>query len=247
MIAKGFKPVIWVTAVGTAALACYMLSLRVAAERADLAGLERRIISTQQQIRALNTELGTRGRVQQLQLWNDEVLALVAPVSGQYLAGGVSLARFETRQPVLADQAEVRMASAEVPAPGAPAAPVSVQPQRAVAAAPAPAAPLRQPAMVHRASLTVEPAAPAAARAEPPRPAAAAARPPVQPARTRTASAEPAPVRAEAPPRPAAQRARPATGAPARPAARQAALLDESTLRDLGSAARAERGGGTRR
>lgn len=233
MIAKGFKPVIWVTAIGTAALACYMLSLRVAAERADLAGLEREIIATQQQIRALNTELGTRGRVQQLQHWNDEVLALVAPVSGQYLAGGVMLARFETRQPVLADQAEVRMASAEVPAAAAPAP--AVQPQRAVA--PAPAAPLRQPAMVHRASLTVAPAS-APARAEPKPPAAAAARPPAQPPRVRTVTAEPAPAPA---------RARPAAAAPARtrPAA-QASLLDERTLRDLGSAARAERGGGTR-
>ena len=63
MIARGFKPVVWVAAVGTAALGCYMLSLQVAAERAELARLERQIISTQQQIRSLQTELGTRGRV----------------------------------------------------------------------------------------------------------------------------------------------------------------------------------------
>ena len=36
MIARGFKPVAWVAAIGTAALACYMLSLQVAAERAEL-------------------------------------------------------------------------------------------------------------------------------------------------------------------------------------------------------------------
>ncbi len=230
MIARGFKPVAWVAAVGAAALGCYMLSLQVAAERADLAGLERRIVSTQQHIRALHTELGTRGRVQQLQAWNDEVLALVAPVSGQYLAGGVTLARFDTRQPVLADQAEVRMASAEVPATAAPAAPIAV-PRRAVAAAPAPA-PLQQPSMIHRASVTVAAApapAPVRARPEAVRPAAAAAGPPAQPAR------------------PAVQRARVASAEPARarPAARQAALLDDRTLRDLGSASRVERGGGT--
>lgn len=262
MIARGFKPVLWVAAVGTAALGCYMLSLQVAAERADLSRLERKIVSTQQQIRALNTELGTRGRVQQLQQWNEDVLALVAPVSGQYVQGGVSLARFEVRPPTLDDQAELRMASAETPAPAAPAAVTQAQLQRAVAVAPPAAAPLRQPAMVYRASVTLPPqppatrleprpaiatarssaqpararaasaeAAPIRSRTETPRPAAAAARPASQPARVRTASAEAAPVRA----RPEAQRSR--------PAARKPALLDDRTMRDLGSASRAERGG----
>ena len=44
MIARGFKPVVWVAAVGAAALGCYMLSLRVAAERADLTSLQHRIV-----------------------------------------------------------------------------------------------------------------------------------------------------------------------------------------------------------
>ena len=82
MIARGFKPVAWVAAVGTAALACYMLSLQVAAERAELAGIERRIVATHRAIRSLQTELGTRGRLQQLEQWNAEVLALSAPASG---------------------------------------------------------------------------------------------------------------------------------------------------------------------
>jgi serine/threonine-protein kinase len=46
----------WVAAVGTAALGCYMLSLQVAAERAELANVERRIIAARQDIRALHTE-----------------------------------------------------------------------------------------------------------------------------------------------------------------------------------------------
>ena len=37
MIGRGFKSVGWVAAVGGAALGCYMLSLQVASERADLA------------------------------------------------------------------------------------------------------------------------------------------------------------------------------------------------------------------
>ncbi|HEY5712451.1 MAG TPA: hypothetical protein VIT38_11200, partial [Allosphingosinicella sp.] len=138
MIANGFKPVGWVAGVGAAALGCYMLSLQVAAERASLAGLDQRIVAARQQIRSLQTELGTRGRIQQLEAWNDEVLALSAPVSGQFVEGQVSLARFDARQASpMADTANVRMASAGSAAPApAPAAPAAVpQPQRAIAVA----------------------------------------------------------------------------------------------------------------
>jgi hypothetical protein len=118
MIARGFKPVAWVAAIGTAALGCYMLSLQVAAERADLAGIERRVLLAQQEIRSLQTELGTRGRLQQLEQWNAEVLALSAPVAGQFLESNVSLARFDARHRGLEDGVEIRLASAEVvPAP----------------------------------------------------------------------------------------------------------------------------------
>ena len=37
MMARGFKPVGWVAGVAAAALGCYMLSLNVASERAELA------------------------------------------------------------------------------------------------------------------------------------------------------------------------------------------------------------------
>ena len=63
MMARGFRPVGWVAALGAAALGCYMLSLRVASERADLARLDRKIIATQQNIRTLQTEVGTRSRI----------------------------------------------------------------------------------------------------------------------------------------------------------------------------------------
>ena len=103
MIARGFKPVAWVAAIGTAALGCYMLSLRVASERAELAGLERRIVNTQKSIRSLQTELDTRGRVTQLQQWNDEILALAPPSAGQFLDSQMMLARFEV-QPAPGDR-----------------------------------------------------------------------------------------------------------------------------------------------
>lgn len=207
MMASGFKPVGWVAAVGGAALGCYMLSLQVAAERADVTSLDRRIVAARQQIRSLQTELGTRGRLQQLEAWNDDVLALAAPGSGQFLEGDVSLARFEMREPqVGAQTAEVRLASADVPVAPAPATAVPAPahaapapaPQRAVAerSAVAPQPPIAQP-VVRRISLsTVPEAAPATTSATP----APRARPATEPAK----SLRPAPT---------TERSRPTTGA----------------------------------
>ena len=153
MMAHGFKPVGWVAAVATAALGCYMLSLNVASERADLAKVERQIIATKQDIRSLQTELGTRGRMAQLEQWNSDVLALSAPASTQFVADEVTLARFDTHAPTLDDRAEVRMASADI----MPSAPRAVEAPVVVASAPAPAAAMEQRQMVHRASMTIDP------------------------------------------------------------------------------------------
>ena len=181
MIAKSFKSVGWVAGVAAAAIGCYILSLKVAAERAELASVERRIVATHQAIRNLQTELGTRGRMTQLESWNAEVLALSAPVAGQFVENEVVLARLETRtQPLDEAAAQVRMASAET-------GPAQPAPQRAVAAAPAPA----PQAVVRRASLTTEAPRPRS-EPEPRRAPAASARTP-RPARPRTP-----PVRASA-------------------------------------------------
>jgi len=182
MIARGFKPVAWVAAVGSAALGCYMLSLQVAAERAELAGLERRIVEARQDIRALQTELGTRGRLSQLERWNAEVLALSAPVAGQFLESNLSLARFDAYRPPAAPESEVRLASAE-------AAPAASPPPPPLATASAAQRPGLRLAVAELA------------------PAAAAAPPEVQRAGLETA---PAPVRrlaASAPPAAAPARA----------------------------------------
>ncbi|HEV2746220.1 MAG TPA: hypothetical protein VGW34_02855 [Allosphingosinicella sp.] len=114
MIARGFKPVGWVAAVAAAALGCYMLSLNVAAERAELAGVERNIVAAKQDIRSLQTELGTRGRLAQLDQWNAEVLALAAPTSAQFLRDEFTLARFDQREKTIEERAKVQMASATV-------------------------------------------------------------------------------------------------------------------------------------
>jgi hypothetical protein len=197
MIARGFKSVIWVAAVGGAALSCYMVSLRVATERNELAKVERQIIAAKRDIRSLQTELGTRGRMTQLEQWNAEVLALSAPSSAQFLKDEFTLARLYRNDPTVADRsAEMRLASADTeaakPAETAkPAAPPVVQ---AVAERPAP----QQP-MIHRASFTTA-EAPAKAKpsetpAKPKRPAAAK---PGKPEEHRIASAEPARPKPEA-------------------------------------------------
>lgn len=172
MIARGFKPVAWVGAIGTAALGCYMLSLQVAAERSELASLELRIVRTSQDIRTLQTELGTRGRLQQLEQWNSEVLALSAPVAGQFLDSGMTLARFDTTEPPAQVHEQVRLASAAT-APSVPAAPS--QPTVVQARAEVPVAAKREQTLVRRASLEISPAAkPAVTRTV----AAVAPRPP---------------------------------------------------------------------
>jgi hypothetical protein len=192
MIARGFRPVGWVAAVAAAALGCYMLSLNVAAERAELASVEREMVLAKRDIRALQTELGTRGRLQQLEHWNADVLALSAPASGQFLNDEFTLARYSEPQKSLDDSAKVRMASVDavpaqpridrnlVPAPAALDKPVLRQaslvvgeagPFTAVNAAPAKTPVVKQP--VPKAPLVkVAEAEPAAAKAAAAKPAA---------------------------------------------------------------------------
>lgn len=210
MIARGFKSVIWVATVGSAALACYMVSLRVATERNELANVERQIIEARRDIRSLQTELGTRGRMTQLEQWNAEVLALSAPTSQQFLKDEFTLARLYRNDPTVAERsAEVRLASAEAPAAGPvetakPKAPTVVQ---AVAERPA-SSPL-----IHRASFT--PAEPG------PKPAATAG---AQPARSEAVPVRSAakPAKSEAAPTRTAAKPAKSEAAPTRTAAKPA-------------------------
>jgi hypothetical protein len=169
MIARSFKSVIWVATVGGAALCCYMVSLRVATERADLAKVDREIFAAKREIRLLQTELGTRGRMTQLEDWNANVLALSAPSAAQFVKDDVTLARLERHEPTVAERsADVRMAAAETGAataqppaqPAQPAAPSAEAPKPRIVAAIAPH-PAPPPA-VHQASYTPAPKAAAA-------------------------------------------------------------------------------------
>jgi hypothetical protein len=92
MIATRFRTVGWVASVAVAALGCYLVSLRVAAERAQVTQAEHRLLGEREDIRSLQTELQTRSRLVQLERWNADVLSLTAPKAHQYLAGEMQLA-----------------------------------------------------------------------------------------------------------------------------------------------------------
>ncbi|SMF61673.1 hypothetical protein [Allosphingosinicella indica] len=218
MIARGFKPVAWVAAVAGAALGCYMLSLNVAAERAELASLERQIILAKQDIRSKQTELGTRGRMSQLEQWNAEILALSSPASNQYLEDEVMLARFDQRDKTIGERTTVQLASAEAPVQQAAPA---IAPRDYAAAAEAAE---REPApLVRRASLTTLPeAAPVRETVAPPQ-------------------REPRVIKASAPRLESVAAVVKAAAPVAQPAPRKAALINDSLMDSLDAAASAEK------
>jgi len=120
MSARSFRSVFMVASCAGAALGCYLVSLRVASERASLEDVENRIVLAQRDIRLLQTEIGTRGRLAQLERWNVRVLALSAPSADQFLEGGFQLARLARPQEKLNVEAPVVLASAPAPQPTSP-------------------------------------------------------------------------------------------------------------------------------
>jgi len=116
MSARGFGPVIWAGAVAGAALSFYLVSLRVASERAALEDVETEIALAQRDIRVLQTELGTRGRLAQLERWNVKFIQLSAPTADQFVDGGFQLATLVKPEARPVVDAPVIMASAPVEA-----------------------------------------------------------------------------------------------------------------------------------
>lgn len=115
--ARSFRSVFMVASCAGAALGCYLVSLNVASERASLEDVENKIVMTQRDIRLLQTEIGTRGRLAQLERWNVKVLALSAPSADQFLEGGFQLARLARPEPAHNVEAPVVMASVPAPPP----------------------------------------------------------------------------------------------------------------------------------
>ena len=154
MIATTRLSSVWqVAGVAAAALCCYLVSQSVAAERAGLTKVDREIARTQDDIARLNTEMGTRGRMEQLESWNTQVLGLKAPKPTQFVSGGTQLVALFSRNGrpalqldpnIVAQQGDVTKVAykpapvvAPTPAPAPDVAPTRVAPE-----AEAPAQPL---------------------------------------------------------------------------------------------------------
>jgi hypothetical protein len=133
-----------------------MVNLKVAAERAALEDVETRIVIAQRDIRLLQTEIGTRGRLAQLEKWNVKVLALSAPQANQFLEGGFQLATLMRPDEKIDPAAPVVLASAPAPAPRAP-----VMDSDGPSTQPAPTASARPSDLMHVASLKVRDETPA--------------------------------------------------------------------------------------
>ena len=117
MSARSFRSVFMVASCAGAALGCYLVSLRVASERAALESVETEIVLAQRDIRLLQTEIGTRGRLAQLERWNVKVLALSAPSADQFLDGGFALAKMVSPRDKVDLDAPVVLAAAPATGP----------------------------------------------------------------------------------------------------------------------------------
>jgi len=209
MSARSFGSLFMVASCAGAALGCYLVSLRVASERAALEGVEARIVATQGDLRLLQTEIGTRGRLSQLERWNAGAFALSAPAATQFVPNSFELAKLTRPVPEPDFHAPIVLASAPAPAPK----PQLGQPETDDAGRPTAVAP---PALLHEASLKTETReVPVQAVVAAPRQAApkSAERP--------VTAAKPAPLKSADKPGLAAAKSHPARSAPAQIAAAQ--------------------------
>ena len=146
---RSFRSVFLVASCAGAALGCYLVSLRVASERAQLEDVETRIVLAQRDMRLLQTEIGTRGRLSQLERWNAGAFALSAPAADQFLKGSFELARLAQPERRVDFQAPVVLASAPAPQKTPPMA----QPETDDSGIPATASPR---SLLHEASFKTE-------------------------------------------------------------------------------------------
>jgi hypothetical protein len=117
MSSRSFRSLFMVASCAGAALSCYLVSLRVACERAAVEDVEGRIVLAQRDLRVLQTEIGTRGRLSQLERWNAGAFALSAPSADQFLKGSFELARLAQPERKVDFQAPVVLAAAPAPTP----------------------------------------------------------------------------------------------------------------------------------
>lgn len=148
MSSRSFGSLFMVASCAGAALGCYLVSLHVASERAALEDVETRIVLAQRDTRLLQTEIGTRGRLSQLERWNAGAFSLAAPSATQFVGSSFELAKLTQPQHEPEFQVPVVMASA--PAPAMKQAPIG-EPVSDDAGAAQAVAPNQ---LIHQASLT---------------------------------------------------------------------------------------------
>src|SRR3546814_10196845 len=69
---KRLQSIFWVLLVTLGAIAVYLVSLRVATERTELARVDAQILSAKREIRYLETEFSARASMRQLERWRSE-------------------------------------------------------------------------------------------------------------------------------------------------------------------------------
>lgn len=87
----------WFGGVVIVSLSFYLVSLQVAAERKRLTQIDAKISSAERDIRALETEFDVRANLAQLEQWNGDTLALVAPSAAQFVRDEGQLAAISFR------------------------------------------------------------------------------------------------------------------------------------------------------
>lgn len=141
MIAMRFRSIVWTGAACVAILVFYLMSQFVAAKRAELARTDREIARARGEIAQLETEIGTRSGMGQIEHWNVSVYGLEAPKVQQFKNGVQFAALLEPNAPAMSPTVNpVRQASLDVPTmPAAVApAPIPVSMPPVVHAAPPP-------------------------------------------------------------------------------------------------------------
>lgn len=119
MTVSRFRSVQWVAVSATAALGCYLVTQQVAGERAELARVERQIMRERLAIRDLETELGTRASLTQIERWSGNILALSAPKAEQFIESDYQLASLGRMPDPTAETKVVQVARAEPARPAA--------------------------------------------------------------------------------------------------------------------------------
>jgi hypothetical protein len=209
----------WFGGVVIVSLSFYLVSLQVAAERKRLAQIDAKISTAEREIRSLETEFDVRSNLAQLERWNGNTLALVAPTASQFVRDEGQLAAISFRPGAVMPGGEGGVQTAQLIVPQSPAeiAPAVVTDMPAAA-----------PATLVQ--VAARPAAPRAATVKVAAAVTTGVTGPVRPTMIKAAIVT--------------------TGAPSSSIrkARAVAMLDksllsDSTLGDLMSGARSERGG----